>query len=108
MRQSFNSDISREEFEKVREIIENCKRKTRPLKHDLYDVTCGVLYVLSNKVGWRDVPTEIAPWRSVYEHYTQWRRMPMGEDTILSSILTKLDKNKELEYANSQRRGPRD
>ena len=45
-RQTFPSDVPREQFETVREMLEAARRKTRPRKHDLYDVFCAVLYFL--------------------------------------------------------------
>ena len=42
----YPSDISREQFELIREELENAKRKTRPRTYDLYDIFCAVLYVL--------------------------------------------------------------
>ncbi|GFY79957.1 hypothetical protein TNIN_56091 [Trichonephila inaurata madagascariensis] len=48
MRKSYPSDISREQFEKIRPILESSKKKTRPRKLDLYEVFCAVLYVLKS------------------------------------------------------------
>ncbi|GFY65203.1 hypothetical protein TNIN_37051 [Trichonephila inaurata madagascariensis] len=41
MRESYPSDISREQFEKIRPILESSRKKTRPRELDLYDVFCG-------------------------------------------------------------------
>ncbi|MDR2608999.1 MAG: IS5/IS1182 family transposase, partial [Rickettsiales bacterium] len=41
MRKSYPSDVSREQFEKIRPILESSKQKTKPRKLDLYDVFCG-------------------------------------------------------------------
>ena len=43
MRQ-YPSDISREEYNLIREDLEGAKKTTRPRKYDLYDVFCAVLY----------------------------------------------------------------
>ncbi|MCX4269168.1 MAG: IS5/IS1182 family transposase, partial [Lachnospiraceae bacterium] len=42
----YPSDISREQFELVREDLEHAKKKTRPRKTDLYDIFCAILYLL--------------------------------------------------------------
>ena len=44
MRQAYPSDITREQFEVVRYILESAKKETRPMDYDLYDVFCAVLY----------------------------------------------------------------
>ena len=41
---SYPSDITREQFEIIRPILESAKKKTKPRVLDLYDVFCGVLY----------------------------------------------------------------
>ncbi len=43
MRKNYPSDISREQFEKIRPILESSRKKTRPRKLDLYDVFRTVL-----------------------------------------------------------------
>jgi hypothetical protein len=48
MQKSYPSGVSREQFEKIRPILESSKQKTKPRKLDLYDVFCGVLYVLKS------------------------------------------------------------
>jgi len=41
---NYPSNISREEFEKIREDLERARKKTKPRKVDLYEVFCAVLY----------------------------------------------------------------
>ncbi len=42
MRQ-YPSDISREEYELIREVLESARKKTQPRKYALYDVFCAVI-----------------------------------------------------------------
>ena len=42
---NYPGDITREQFEIIRQDLENAKKKTRPRKCDLYDIFCAVLYV---------------------------------------------------------------
>lgn len=53
MRKKYSSDVSREQFEKIRPILEKARKKTKPRKIDLYDAFCGVLYVLKSACQWR-------------------------------------------------------
>ena len=46
MRKSYLSDISKEQFEHILPILESARKKTKPRTVDLYDVFCGLLYVL--------------------------------------------------------------
>jgi hypothetical protein len=46
MVEKYGSDVSREQFEVIREDLEKAKKATRPRKVDLYDIFCAVLYIL--------------------------------------------------------------
>jgi len=46
MRKGYPSDVSREQFELVRPLLESARRKTAPRRVDLYEVFCAVLYLL--------------------------------------------------------------
>lgn len=56
MRKGYPSDISREQFEIIREDLEGAKKKTRPQKYDLYDIFCAALYLLKEGCTWRAIP----------------------------------------------------
>lgn len=36
-------------------------------------VLAGVLWVLRTDAGWRALPAEFGPWRTIYGRYRQWR-----------------------------------
>ena len=46
MRKSYPSDITREQFEVIRPILEGARKRTHPRKYDLYDIFCAVLYLI--------------------------------------------------------------
>ena len=52
MSHSYPSDISREQFARILPALESARRRTRPRTVDLYDVFCGVLYLLSGSISW--------------------------------------------------------
>lgn len=56
MRKAYPGDISREQFEKIREDLEKTKKKTRPNKYDIYDIFCAILYLLRERCTWRAIP----------------------------------------------------
>jgi transposase len=89
-RPGFASDVTREQFESVRGMLEAARKKTRPRKHDLYDVFCAVLYLLDQGSTWRSVPPEFPPWRTVHEYFTQWTLMREGGTTLLEQALERL------------------
>ena len=58
MSHSYPSDISRKQFALVLPILESARRRTKPRTVDLYDVFCGVLYVLKSGSQWRMLPKD--------------------------------------------------
>lgn len=96
-RPEFASDISRESFEAVRGMLEASRRKTRPRKHDLYDVFCAVLYFLHSGAAWRSLPPEFPPWRTVHEYFTQWTMLREGDRTLLEQALLRVGRTAEVD-----------
>ena len=86
----YPSDISREQFKNIQEILEGSRRKTRPRSVDLYEVFCGVLYILKRGCQWRMLPKDYPKWRTCYSYFQQWNtKGKNGEDSVLESALKK-------------------
>ena len=58
MSHSYPSDISREQFARILPMLESARRRTKPRTVDLYDVFCGVLYLLKSGCQWRMLPAD--------------------------------------------------
>lgn len=95
-RPEFASDVSREEFELVRPLLESARRRTRPRKHDLYDVFCAVMYFIASGSAWRTLPRDFPPWRTVHEYFTQWTMARGGQTTLLEQALRELGRNEDV------------
>ena len=81
MSHSYPSDISREQFALVAPILGSARRRTKPRTVDLYDIFCGILYVL--KSG--------CQWRTCYKYFQQWSEKPNpGADSLLEEVLKKV------------------
>ena len=63
MSHSYPSDISREQFARILPTLESVRRRTKPRTVDLYDVFCGVLYLLKSGCQWRMLPADFPDWR---------------------------------------------
>jgi len=48
MRKTYPSDISREQFEQITDLLETARKKTRPRTVDLSDVFCAILCLLNS------------------------------------------------------------
>ena len=58
MSHSYPSDITREQFARILPFWESARRRTKPRTVDLYDVFCGVLYLLKSGCQWRMLPAD--------------------------------------------------
>ena len=92
MSHSYPSDISREQFARILPTLESARRGTKPRTVDLYDVFCGVLYLLKSGCQWRMLPADFPNWRTCYQYFRQWSERPgpgPGQDSILERVLKK-------------------
>lgn len=90
MAHSYPSDVSREQFDKIRPILESARKKTRPRVIDLYDVFCGILYLLKSGCQWRMIPKDFPKWRTCYYYFSLWSEKSNKKETsILEQILKK-------------------
>ena len=91
MSHSYPSDVSREQFNKIKPILESVRKKTRPRSVDLYDIFCGVLYILKSGCQWRMLPKEYPKWELCYYYLDLWKQKdhPSAE-SVLEKVLKKI------------------
>ncbi|MGQ5523109.1 IS5 family transposase [Chitinimonas sp. PSY-7] len=88
MRTAYPSDVSREQFETIRPLLESARKKTCPRRVDLYDVFCAVLYLLKSGCQWRMLPSEFPKWRTVHAYFSIWSE-PRKDGSLLTQALKK-------------------
>ena len=94
---NYPSNITRQQFELIRPVLENFRKRTKPRKYDLYEVFCAVLYVLKTGCQWRQVPGDFPEWRSVYNYYKIWStKAEPTANSLLEQVLKKLSLLGEL------------
>jgi transposase len=86
MRKSYPSDISREQFEVIRPLLESARKKTCPRRVELYEVFCAVLYLLKSGCQWRALPGDFPKWRTVHSYFTIWSE-PREQGSLLEQAL---------------------
>ena len=90
MRQSYPSDITREQFAVIRNSLETAKKETHPREIDLYDIFCAVLYRLREGCRWRSLPHDFPKWQICYYHYNVWRSAKDNEESVLDRALREM------------------
>ena len=87
---NYTSNVSREQFELIREDLENARKRTRPRTVDLYEVFCGVLYVLTTGYQWHNLPSDFPNWQTVYFYYHIWRKIDENGISLLEKVHKKI------------------
>jgi transposase len=90
MRKTYPSDVSREQFEKIRPLLESARRKTKPRTLDLYEVFCALLYVLKSGCQWAMLPEGFPNYRSVHHYFQIWNEQKDGQRSVLEEALKKI------------------
>jgi transposase len=85
----YPSDISREQFEIIRALLESARKKTKPRTVDLYEVFCAVLYLLRTGRQWHALPSDFPKWRTVHAYFAQWSQPDEQGVSLLEQALKK-------------------
>jgi len=89
-RKPYPSDISREQFESIRPILEGVRKRTKPRTVDLYEVFNAVLYVLKSGCQWRMLPEGFPNWVTVYSYFAKWSAASKDGVSALERALKKI------------------
>ena len=96
MRNKYDSDISREQFEQISPLLESFRKTTKPRIVDLYDIFCAILYLIKSGCQWRMIPKDFPKWRTVYEYFKLWKKRTDDDDSLLETILNQLVKEERV------------
>ncbi len=89
-RKPYPSDISREQFELVRPLLEGVRKRTKPRTVDQYEVFNAVLYLLKSGCQWRMLPEGFPNWVTVYSYFAKWSATDRDGVSALERALKKI------------------
>ena len=89
-RKAYPSDISREQFEQIRPLLEAVRKRTKPRTVDLHEVFNAVLYLLKSGCQWRMLPEGFPKWYTVYAYFAKWREPDQEGISALERALKKI------------------
>ncbi len=87
---SYPSDISREQFEEIRTILESARKKTKPRKLELFEVFNALLYVVKTGCQWRALPKDYPKYGTVHKYFRMWSEVNDEGESILGQVLKKI------------------
>jgi hypothetical protein len=99
---NYPSDITREQYEIVRSLLEGARTVTKPRYYDLYDILCAILYLVKSGCQWRMIPSDFPPKGIVRYYYDIWANDDNNEGSILEGVLKKIKSN-DQERGHTQR-----
>lgn len=70
MQKRYSSDLSWTQYVTFISSIVGYKPRLR--KHDLGDIIDAIAYVMKTGCQWRQLPKDMPPWRTVYNHFRSW------------------------------------
>ncbi len=73
MRKPYPTDLSDDEWTRLRSYLPAPKAQGRPRTHSLRDVLDAIFYVLKSGCHWRLLPHDFPPWSTVYYHFRRFR-----------------------------------
>ena len=73
MRRKYSTDLSDEEWARLKARFPSSKSPGRPRAHSLRDIFDAIFYVLRSGCPWRLLPRDFPPWSTVYYHFRRFR-----------------------------------
>jgi len=89
-RKQYPSDVSREQFELIRPLLEEVRKRTKPRTVDLHEVFNAVLYLLKSGCQWRMLPEGYPNWCTVYAYFAKWSATDQDGVSVLERALKKI------------------
>jgi transposase len=96
MRQIYPSDITRDQFELIRLILETARKITHPRKYDLYDIFCAILYIVKEGCTWRGLPHDFPKWNIVYHYFQSWGKIRDSGQSLFEEAMRKLVESERI------------
>ncbi len=90
MRQKYQSDITRGQYEVIRYTLETLRKTTCPRKYDLYDIFCAILYIVKEGCTWRGLPHDFPNWRIVYRYFQLWGKINESGKSVFEQAMQDL------------------
>ncbi len=89
-RKTYPSDVSREQFERIRPLLESVRKRTKPRPVDLHEVFNAVLYLLKSGCQWRMLPQGFPNGVTVYAYFAKWSAPGQDGVSALERALKKI------------------
>lgn len=73
MRKTYPSDLTDDEWNRLKSCFPHSKLRGKPRVHSLREIFNAIFYVVRSGCAWRLLPSDFAPWQTVYYHFRRFR-----------------------------------
>ena len=70
----YTSDLSDAEWQLIEYCFPKPSKRGRPREHSYRELLNAIFYVAQAGCQWRNLPTDFAPWETVYHYLRKWKR----------------------------------
>ncbi|WP_432648633.1 IS5 family transposase [Lactiplantibacillus plantarum] len=100
----YPSNLTRAQFELLRNDLETFRKRTCPRKVDLYEVFNAVIFVIRTGTQWRQLPHVFPKWQTVYTYFAMWSKpLDDTEYSLIDLLLKKFVARERLRMGRSVR-----
>lgn len=78
MSKAYPSNLSRDQYEFLKDLLPEAKSGGRPRSVDGWEVLNAIFYLLVEGVRWRSLPGDFPAWQTVYRYFRTWRKDGTG------------------------------
>jgi putative transposase len=75
----YTTDLTDTEWQLIHYCFPKPCKTGRPREHSFRELLNAMFYVVRTACQWRNLPTEFAPWRTVYHYFRVWKRNGLWE-----------------------------
>ena len=75
----YTSDLTTTEWQLIDYCFPKPSKTGRPREHSYRELLNAMFYLVRTACQWRNVPTDFAPWRTVYHYFRLWKRNGLWE-----------------------------
>jgi len=75
MSKDYPSNLARDHYEILSDLLPEAKPGGRPRSVDLWEILNAILYLLVEGVQWRALPGDLPPWPTVYTYLSPSGRL---------------------------------
>jgi len=66
----YSTDLTDKQWQVIEKFLDDKERKR---KHSLRSIFNAIFYLVKTGCQWRMLPSDFAPWNTVYYYYRKWK-----------------------------------